>query len=209
MHHIRVHLGILKFKVPDLVGQLHIDYITFPSSPYWWWLKEDHKMCITFEDPLISLPHCIPQPHSNPTSLQHAGRLWRQSGSEAPSCHFKATKTYLPSPVVPSQSEPSNLQALLTMHSKLANNPSHPLQPPNPAWLSQPFLPQWWPRTSVALKQAFPSVIWHNRQHAQHIHHKDWPFHSCGPLHAWRKVPIEYWEHIECAPSMTWPPKVL
>ena len=51
-------LGILEFKVPNLVTQLHIDALTVPTSPNLGGLRKTAK-CITFWDHLIDLdePH--------------------------------------------------------------------------------------------------------------------------------------------------------
>ena len=139
------HLGILEFKVPNLTVQSHIDAITIPNSPSPGDLRKTAK-CVTFWDPLISLPWCTFHPCGTPPNgLMMTAKTVQFR--EPISSYINNTK-----PKTPSHSS-----------SKLLIPALKPKKP-HPPIIKRHFHPLQWPRTSL-LEVSFPQLVPYYRQH--------------------------------------------
>ena len=78
-------LGVLEFKVPNLVAHSSIDTLSVPTSPTPGGLRKTAK-CITFCDPLINLD----QPHNTPYTQGLIG-LRKQSSCKVSFQDFAST----------------------------------------------------------------------------------------------------------------------
>ena len=169
------HLGILKFKVPNLATHSHIDAVTIPNSLNPGVLRKTAK-CITFQDTLIFLPHYtfLPCRISIHCGLRKTMKMKTIQFRDSISSVINNTMLKYPFLHHKSQVSPQN--------SKTEVN-----------WDT----PYHYSRSGHChLEVSFPQLILNHRQHVQDIYHQDWPFNS--PVqYSQRKVPIEYQEQIK------------
>ena len=99
---------------------------------------------ITFQDPLVTLPHCtLPHGSSPPSDTRKTTKTVQFRNSISNSMPQRPSLSVITHPNMPSNSPNSNPAHLPLL---VANSPSRSLNPSHPVWLRHPTHPQQCPR---------------------------------------------------------------